>query len=481
MAGRASPARRCRYKRMATNPLTAFGAGSGLDSRAIVDGIINAEQASRTQPISRRIETLQARISALGQLRSALSGIAVSLDTRLRSGELGLGLASSDAAVGVERLGSGPPGALLSEVSVTRLAAGQRLSGPVLASAEEPVGLGTLSIGFGTRTDIEGGGFSFAAGAQPGVTITITPENNSLAGLAQAINAAGSGLSASIVTSAGSAQLVIRGPEGAANGFIISAAPDGEGLERFNHTPGGEAMTLGQAAVDAELTLDGIAVTRPGNRIDDLIPGARLTLNRTVSGAAITASRSPQAVSGALADFVGTLQAMRQLIGDFRRPAQDGEAPGPLANDPTARALDQRIARLVNHVVPEAGGLSLAQLGVGIARDGTITVDTARLATLPPTRLADAEALLREMSGAASPTRPNRLQSIAQLAVTAGEGLGRQQARAQSDLGKVERQIEVRRALLTRQFAAMERSVGESRAVGLQLQQLVDSWTRARD
>jgi flagellar hook-associated protein 2 len=481
---------------MATNPLLAFGSGSGLDSRAIVEGIVAAERTARSAPLTRRIETLQARISALGQLRAALTGIASSLDTRLRGGELGLQIASSDAAVTVERVGAGPPAALFNELTVNRLAAGQRLTGPALTSASDPVGTGTLSILFGTRTPIAGGGFSFSAGAAPSVNITITPENNSLSGLASAINASGSGLAASIVTSAGSATLVIRGPEGAANGFIISAAPTPPvlpdpppdppvppppGLERFNHTPGAEAMALGQAAADASLSIDGIAVSRPTNRIEDLIPGARLTLNRAASNVAITASRDTRAVSGALADFVGTLQAMRQLIGDFRRPAQDGEEPGPLAGDPTARALDQRIGRLVSAVVPEAGGLSLAELGVGIARDGTITVDSARLATLPPTRLADAEALLRELSGAASPTRPNRLQSIAQLAVAAGDGLSRQQARASRDLERVQQQAEARQALLTRQFAAMERSVGLSRAAQQQIDQLVALWTADRD
>jgi flagellar hook-associated protein 2 len=473
---------------MATNPLTAFGAGSGLDSRAIVDGIVAAERTAREAPLTRRIETLQARISALGQLRAALNGIATSLDTRVRGGELGLQIASSDAAIAVERVGAGPTGALFKQVTVNRVAAGQRLTGPTLASPSDPIGTGTLSILFGTRTPIDGDGFTFAAGAAPSVNVTITPENNSLAGLAQAINASGRGLAASIVTSAGSATLVIRGPEGAANGFLISAAPTPPvppdppnppvpGLERFNHTPGAEAMTLGQAAADASLSIDGIAVTRASNRIDDLVPGARLTLNRSANDVAITASRNTQAVSGALADFVGTLQAMRQLIGDFRRPAQDGEEPGPLTNDPTARALDQRIGRLVGTVVPEANGLSLAELGVGIARDGSITVDTARLANLPPTRLADAEALLRELSAGASPTRPNRLQSIAQLAVAANDGLTRQQARANRDLERVQQQALVRQALLTRQFAAMERSVGLSRAAQQQIDQLVALWT----
>ena len=467
---------------MATNVLTAFNAGSGLDSRALVDGLVNVERETRSAPLTRRVETLTARISALGQLRSALSGIATSLDGRVRTGELGVQLASSDAAITVERVGVGPAGAVASGVLVNRLAGGQRLNSATFTSGSDAVGLGTLSFQFGRRTPVVGGGFTFAAGTRPSVNVTITAENNTLAGLAKAINDSGAGVTASIIASTGSATLVLRGPEGAENAFIISAAATGAGLERFNHTPGAETIALGEAAQDAELVVDGVLITRGTNRIEDVITGARLNLKRTTTaGVAITAARDGQAISGALADFVGTLQAMRQLIGDFRRPSQDGEEPGPLANDPTARALDQRITRLVTQAVPQAGGLRLADLGVSIQRDGSITVDTARLANLPATRLGDAEALLRELSGAASPTRPNRLQSIAQLAVTASEGLTRQRDRANADLEKVNRAADVQRILLTRQFAAMDRAVAQSRATQVQLDQQIAFWTRSEN
>jgi flagellar hook-associated protein 2 len=151
---------------MATNALTAFGAGSGLDSRAIVDGLVNVERTARSAPLTQRVETLQARISALGQLRSALSGIATSLDSRVRSGELGLQLASSDAAIAVERVGLGPGGAVASGVVVNKLAGGQRLNSVAFTNGSDPVGLGTLSFVFGRRTPDGNGGFTFAAGAR---------------------------------------------------------------------------------------------------------------------------------------------------------------------------------------------------------------------------------------------------------------------------------------------------------------------------
>jgi flagellar hook-associated protein 2 len=464
---------------MASNPLIAFGSGSGLDSKAIVDSLVSAERTNRSKPITGRVEALTARISALGQLQSALTGIATSLDTRVRGGEFGLQLASSDSAVAVERLGSGPAAPLVNGISVNRLAAGQRLNSISLASANDPVGLGTLSIIRGRRTPDGNGSFTFSAGAQPSVNVTITAQNNSLAGLARAINDSAAGITASIVASAGSATLVLRGAEGADNGFIISAAPSGAppGLERFNHTPGAETMTLGEGARNAELVIDGVTVTRPSNRIDDLVPGARLTLRRDNASAVVTASRDGTALSGALADFVGTLQAMRQLISDFRQPAKGGTAAGPLATDATARSLDQQLVRLVTRPIAQANGLRLSDLGVSVLRDGTISVDTARLANLPPTRLGDAEALLREVAGSARADRPDRLQSIAANVGTASTGLSRQRDGANAELARVDSRVEQMRQVLTRQFAAMDTAVGQSRAAAQQLTQLMDLWT----
>ena len=37
---------------MATNALTALNAGSGLDSRALVDGLVGIERTTRSEPIT---------------------------------------------------------------------------------------------------------------------------------------------------------------------------------------------------------------------------------------------------------------------------------------------------------------------------------------------------------------------------------------------------------------------------------------------
>lgn len=465
--------------------VSTLGAGSGIDTRALIDQLVGADREARTRPLISRNEALSARISALGQTRAALQGIATSLASRVASGVLGLIPGSSDAAIAVERRGNGPAVAFTSALSVTALAAGQRLVAPPLASAAEPVGEGVLTFGFGRRTDLGGGDFSFAGGAAPALDVTITAVNNSLSGLRDAINAAsnaaGAGITASIVSNAGAATLAIRGSDGADRGFVISAAetPGSPGLARFAHAPGNQPMALTNAAADAELSLDGIAVTRSSNTIDDLVPGIRLRLARPATGVTLSAARDGGALAATVSDFASTLSAMRDLLADYRKGASGNDPAGALAGDATARSIDQRLVAMVTMPIAAANGLRLRDLGVSVSRTGAVSFDADRLAALPPGRQGDAETVLRTLS-ASSFGSPSGLQAIAAMATPATAGLTRQRDAITLGLAKVETQLSVYRTTLTRQYAAMDRLVASSKAVGVQLDTQIRIWTSDR-
>jgi flagellar hook-associated protein 2 len=463
--------------------VSTLGAGSGIDTRTLIDELVSAERTARTTPLNSKATALDARISALGQVRSALSGIAASLDARVRSGALGLAPASSNAAaVSVERFGTGPVAPFVSNISVNALAAAQTMTAPPLTAADAPVGLGTLTLSFGRRTDLGGGNFSFSGGTAPPVDIVIDASNNSLIGLRDAINRADAGVTASIVSNAGSATLSLRGPEGRDRAFIISAAPapGDTGLARFAYTPGARSMTLVTAAADADLNVDGIAVTRSSNVIDDLVTGVRITARKAdpLTPVQISAARDGAQLSSTIADFASTLGAMRSLLGDLRKGAVGSDPAGALANDATARAIDQRIAGLVSAPVDAANGLRLRDLGVNITRTGAVEFDAARFARLSPTRYADAEALLRTLAAPALSTQPNRLQSIAELATPASLGLSRQRSAVTSELARVDIRLATYRTTLTRQYAAMDRLIAASNAVKEQLDQQIAQWSK---
>jgi flagellar hook-associated protein 2 len=466
-----------------TEILSQLGVGTGINSRTVIDELVAAQRTAQTEPLTTRLETIGSRVDALGQLRSALGAIATSLQDRVRAGVFGLQPRSGDvAAVSIERTGAGPAAGFRSDLAVEQLASGQRLVAAPLAAIDAPVGLGSLNILFGTRTDLGGGAFDFAAGSgADDFSVTIGPENNSLAGLRDAINVASGGtVSASIVNTGSGATLVMRGPDGAERAFVVSAAEDVDnpGLARFAYTAGNPQMGLSAAAADAVVVFDGVTVTRSSNVVDDLIPGVRLRLGQETGTRAVplSAARDVGALSETLADYAETLGAMRQLIGDFRRGGVDGEPAGPLAGNATARLMDQALVAMISAPIDAAGGMRLRDLGVQVTRDGLVTFDAARLAGLSEADLGRAESLIGSQAGNGFGTGLRSLRGISDLVAPATEGLDRQRQAVNRQLEQAEDRLTNYRETLIRQFAAMDQLVASSKAVGVQLDQLVQSW-----
>ncbi|WP_416908948.1 MAG: flagellar filament capping protein FliD [Polymorphobacter sp.] len=467
--------------------ISQLGAGAGINTRAVIDELVGAQREAQTVPLNDRLEVLSSRVDALGQLRSALEAISGSLQDRVRAGDFGLQPATSDPAlVGVSRLGNGPAEAYRSTLVVEQLAAGQRLVAAPVAAGDAPVGEGTLSFVFGTRTDLGGGDFSFSAGdGASDFSVVIGPENNTLSGLRDAINAASDGtVRASIVTGTGGASLVLRGQDGAERAFVVSAAESVEvpGLSAFAYTTGNRALEFSAAASDARVIFDGVTVTRASNEIEGLADGLRIELNRTTdeTGIVIGAVRDAGALSQTLTDFADTLGAMRALIGDFRRGASEGEDAGPLAGDQTARAMDQALVAMLNAPVAAADGLRLRDLGIEVTREGSIRFNAARFAEATPEQLGQAEALLGALSGSGFGQGLAALRPIAALATPATEGLERERRGVNEALERAEARLTSYEAQLVRQFAAMDVLVASSKALETQLEQLVDSWYSQR-
>ena len=106
-----------------------------------------------------------------------------------------------------------------------------------------------------------------------------------------------------------------------------------------------------------------------------------------------------------------------------------------------------------------------------------MTFDAARFAALPAARHGDAEVLMRTLSGS-SFSSPNALQAVAALAGSATAGLGRRRDTVTAQVARVEVQLADYRTNLTKQYAAMDRLVAASKAVGVQMETQIRMWTR---
>lgn len=463
----------------------ALGIGSGIDTAALVTQLVDAQFAQKSRILTTRQETVAAQISGLSQLRNGLSGFSLALSNLVSTGTLSTQPLSADSSVVAASL---LPGARLSnlsaEVEVRQLATAQVVTSPLVADRTAPVGTGTLTITLGTTqwTGDTPTGFTPKAGATP-IAVTIADGANSLTGIADAINNARAGVTATVVTDVTGSRLSIKSATGADQSFTIDVAEDAAapGLAMIAWSPTAPSMTLTRKAADAVIAVDGVELRRPGNSFADVIPGVKLDLLQAAPGRSIALTSQPAtaALGQAVEDIVATYN---ELLGIAR--AETNPTDGVLRSDPGAREMVRRLGTLTNRqlVTDAAPGepRTLAELGVRTSRDGSLSVDPAQLQRALTANPAAVERMLTNGLGRA-------LREISTELTGQGGGLAasqsvysKQQRQIADEQERLARSIEDMRTRLTRQFAGMDARVSAYRATQSFLDQQIRNWTADR-
>lgn len=374
--------------------ISAPGIGSGLD----VNGIVSQLMAAERQPLasmSKQEVAYTQKLSAFGQLRSALASFQTALQGLGSSKFQALSATSSDTQVfSASASGKATPASY--QIEVQQLAQQHKLASNGYATTDDVIGSGTLSIQFGTY---DSGLNTFTANADKATqSISIDPANNTLAGIRDTINAANAGVTATIVNDGGAAgnRLVLTSADsGAANSLKISVADDdgngidAGGLSALAYDPSavaGSGKNLGQnaAALDALLKIDGIAVTQSTNTVKNAIDGVTLNLAQTNVGQTLTLaiSRDTKAVTSAVEAFVKAYNSAGGTLKNLTAFNGPGAQNGILLGDATARGIQVQMRNLLNTSVDSGGALTtLSQIGVSFGSDGTLSLDAAKLSS----------------------------------------------------------------------------------------------------
>lgn len=361
---------------------SALGAGSGIDITALVDSLATAARQPKDKLFASRTTLNKERVQALADISSSVNAFADALDNLVGGGSLSTQPNSSDTSIlGVSLTRGATIDDVAATIEVNRLAKRQTLESVILADSATAVGQGTLTLQTST------GSFD----------VVIDSANNSLAGLASAINGAGSGVTASVITDNSGSRLVLRGGIGSAQSFTLSV-PTGtvSGLERFDYTnPTLGGLSQAQAAQDAELIVDGVTINSASNHITGLINGVTIDLYNAKPGTVVNigSSRPTAEISQAVSDFVVAYNEVMIQIADAGHSSSSGN--GPLRGDTGLRDLQQRLARMASQplISQGAGPHTLAEIGVKTNRDGTISLDATRLASILASDPAGVEAL----------------------------------------------------------------------------------------
>jgi flagellar hook-associated protein 2 len=227
-----------------------------------------------------------------------------------------------------------------------------------------------------------------------------------------------------------------------------------------------------QEGQDAELRLNGLEVTRPGNLIDDLLDGVTLKLNQAGGGpVTITVKDDHSLLIGKIKSFIQQYNSTCQFIRSQTAVDPAAGLKGPLQGESSLYQVLATIERTVNGAAEGAGSYRcLAAIGIGTAGWdsaeplGTLLLDQGKLEEALAADPAAVAALFAGEQGVAA-----RLESYIGGLTRYGEGLFHYHSESIENQIKnldrraeaLELRLEKREQTLRQQFLTVERLLGQ--------------------
>jgi len=431
---------------------------SGLDTNALISGLVQAESRPITILQNQKV-ALQAKqgvfttvIGSLGSLKSAAQSLSLSTDFDKKTA------ATSDATV-LTASADSTALAGANTILVDTLAKAQSIKSTTFATSSAAIGTGTLTLHVGdTDTDI-----------------TIDGTNSTLTGLKSAINSSGAAVTASVVNVGTSAipdyRLIVQSKNtGTENAVTITGTLAG------GADPLAGGGTIVQAAADALFSVNGLTTTRGSNTISDVLPGVTLSLLKEGdhdgviesgdAAASVTVSADSAAIKSAITKFVDSYNAVNKVVNSQFALNPDTKRQGILAGDAALRGMMSTLRGEIS----KAGGIGVgfrfvSDIGIKFEKDGSLTIDDAKLSNALATNPAGVGNLFALVQDGLGKRIPNAVDDF----VSSIDGsLTFRQKGIQADIDRIDKKVasEQRRVSalqerLTKQFSDLESIVSQ--------------------
>jgi flagellar hook-associated protein 2 len=259
--------------------------------------------------------------------------------------------------------------------------------------------------------------------------------------------------------------LVVNGKNtGTANAVTI----DETGLTTGADPLPGFSVT--QAATDASLTVDGIAISRSTNLISDVITGVSLDLkSSSASPVQVTISNDGDAIKKQINDFVGAYNDVLSFIHEQTKYDSENKTAGPLIGDSTVQTV-QSLLRTALSTAVSGSPSTLAEIGITTQSDNTLTVDDTKLSDALNSNLSGVSNLfLDATSGVAQKMMASvdSLTSVGTGILTASiDGTQNNINDLADQITQKEANLVLMQEDLTRRFAALEGLVSQLKSQG---------------
>ncbi|MGO8704873.1 MAG: flagellar filament capping protein FliD [Candidatus Brocadiia bacterium] len=354
-----------------------------------VDAPITAEQAKVTnlQNLNTVYDTVESDLSALGSAATAMTNaVTQPLSARTVSSSdpsIVTATATSSAALGAH------------SIAVSQLAEKDTLvSNRFTSDGTDIAG----ALGAGNQS------FTITVNGQSqDVSVALTAgETDSavLSAVASAINTAfasagDDGVSATALADTSTTSKLVLQSNQTGQTYAMTLSDDSNGSSLLatlgvNATSAATDTTGGYiyapSALDAEMTVDGVAVTRDSNIVSDVLPGVTLNLvGQQATGANpvnLTVSADTDSITTEVQNFVTNYNTVLSYLNSETAVSASTGASSALSDEPMYENLIGTLRSTVSAAVPDTGSpqvQTLADIGITQASDGTLSLDTGTL------------------------------------------------------------------------------------------------------
>jgi flagellar hook-associated protein 2 len=306
-------------------------------------------------------------------------------------------------------------------------------------------------------------------------TITIDAGSDTPAGVVDAVNNAGTGLSAQLINTGDAStpyKVVLTGASGKYNAFSVTSSVSALNFD-----------TSLQSASDASLTVDGIAIASSSNTVSGAISGVTLNLLSTNSTAAtVSLTNDTSAAKSKITALVTAYNDAMDLLDEITNPKSTLETyGGTMVGNSSVNAIRNTLRTLVtddSSTASASGTLTaLRDIGVEINSKGRLTTNSVTLDLALNFDFANTVTLLSGnqenqsvydtedsgLAGDASKSLITMLSSTGTVAKESANATTRIE-KYQDDLTALEDRMAMLLTRYTKQFAAMDSIVGQTRS-----------------
>jgi len=351
--------------------LGALGAGSDIDSKALVQALVDAERAPKESSLNKKIEQSQSQISAYGTVLSALGNLSTAFSSLNDVSDFAEYTINVNAALSLD----GSPA--YSVAATTDVEPG--INELIVTSVATP-DRWTSAVGYaGTDTELNSGTAFSMDVTIDGVTTTISVSDTTPQGVVDAMNAADLGIDASLVDTGAASdpyKILFSGQLGADNAFSVT---------NTSNTGTQLAMTTRvSTASNSELVVNGVAIERTSNTITDAIDGVTLTLSDATAGTSIiSVEQNKEGVEAKLRSLVETYNETKATFRMLMNADSTEELGGVFSGDTGFRMITERVSQLFTAESSTATDniTYLSDMGIRFDRYGDLEIDEDDLAT----------------------------------------------------------------------------------------------------